>query len=352
MSRDSQPRPKNGSTAQEVARRAGVSVMTVSRALRGSDDVAPRTRERVLAIASELGYQPNSAARSLRTGTVQTVGFITWSHHALRGSYHSETLAGLNSVMESEGHSLLIAIPSKFNELTTKARQTISMGQAAGLVIQGTFIDQPQIDEVAHLNAPAVLMNYSGNCEGASCVGYDNEGGVEQAVRHLVTLGHRRIAYIGGTEEDQDAKGRERGFRQAMQRLGLPLNEEWMRPGHFAHAVESGSTQADHLLAEGESGPTAIVCAADNIAIGVIESARRSGRRVPEDISVVGFDNMDFSAHLVPPLTSVDHSGWDLGVRVGEELLRLMRNGEAEPRRVVLPTRLVIRDSTARPKAD
>ena len=86
-----------------------------------------------------------------------------------------------------------------------------------------------------------------------------------------------------------------------LERLDLPLNEDWLRPGHFAHAVETGSTQADHLLAEGEEGPTAIVCAADNIAIGVIKSAMRSGRRIPEDLSVVGFDNMDFSKHSISP---------------------------------------------------
>lgn len=346
--------PRTKVTAQDVAQRLGVSVMTVSRALRAAPDVSAETRRRVVETARELGYQPNNAARSLRTGRIPMVAFVTWSPDALRGSYHSETLAGLEAAVTGDGYHVVISVPPREGEIVEMAQRVVAMGLAEAVAIQGSFITEEQIEALRALRAPCTVLNFSGEqIEGdsvLSALGYDNPGGAEQAVRHLAALGHTRIAYIGGTPTDHDAQARERGFRDAMLRLGLPLREDWIRPGHFAHGVECGHTQADHLLAEGDAAPTAIFCASDSIATGALESAHRSGWRVPEDLSVVGFDNQQHSAHLMPALTTVDHSGWALGQRAGQELLRRLREPEEPPQRIVLPTHLVIRRSTAPPR--
>lgn len=189
----------------------------------------------------------------------------------------------------------------------------------------------------------------AGAGKGIGFIAYDNAGGIEQAVRHLVALGHRRIAYIGGSPEDLDAVERERGFVRAMKAVALEFPPEWLRPGDFSRAVESGRSQCDFLLSEGRKGPTAIVCASDEIAAGVLVAARAAGRDIPRDLSVVGFDNESPSALFVPPLTTLDHSGWAIGIAAGEEILRRMRDPKARPANVEMSVSLVVRESAASP---
>lgn len=340
-------------TADEVARRAGVSVMTVSRALRGMPNVSPTTRERILAIARELDYQPSLAARSLRTGKVDVVGFATWSHDSLRGAYHSETLAGMDSILAREGYSVLLAVPRTPEELVENAQRLVREGRVGALVFQASRMKPADVAAIRDLKVPSVLINYhrptASAGRGISFMAYDNDGGIEQAVRHLVALGHRRIAYIGGTPDDLDAIEREKGFVKAAKAVGVTCPPEWIRPGDFGRAVESGRTQCDFLLSEGKRGPTAIVCASDEIAAGVLVGARAAGKEVPRDLSVVGFDNEAASALFVPPLTTLNHSGWDIGIAAGEEILRRLRDPKARPTTAEMPVSLVVRESTCGP---
>ena len=340
-------------SARTVADKAGVSVMTVSRALRDRPGVSEKTRKLVRKIADEIGYRPQLAARALRTGIVETVGFLIWSQDALRGQYHSESLAGMDSVVSESGYNMLLAVPPAGTGMGKYAQRLISEGRVGALVIQGARLTARELEAIPDLNAPTILINYhfpeSKSPLPCSCVGFDNYEGIEQAVRHLAALGHKRIAYIGGTPEDQDAIERESAFRQVMKSLGLPLKSSWIRPGHFAESTQAGQAQADYLLAEGKNRPTAVVCASDGIAYGVLTSMRRAGGHVPEGLSVVGFDNQEASEHVVPPLTTLDHDGWQLGRRAGEELLRRINNPEEGPRRLTLTTQLIVRDSTAPP---
>ncbi|MEQ8818907.1 MAG: LacI family DNA-binding transcriptional regulator [Sumerlaeia bacterium] len=340
-------------SAEEVARLAGVSVMTVSRALRGTSGVSLKTRDRIVRIASDLGYQPSLAARSLRTGRIETIGFLIWSHDALRGGYHSESLAGIDSVASEQGYNVLLTVAPPNVSMGDYARRLIHERRVGSLVLQGSRLSPQDLKDLAEVQTPKVFINYTGklatNAQGACCVGFDNHDGIEQAVRHLVALGHERIAYIGGTPTDRDAIEREEGFRAAMMKLKLAVNPDWIRPGDFAHAIEAGQAQGDYLIAEGSGGPTAIVCAADSIAYGVLTSARRAELDLPRQLSVVGFDDDLAAAHVVPPLTTLNHSGWDLGQRAGKELLRQIAGEATGNQTVVLKTRLVVRNSTASP---
>jgi LacI family transcriptional regulator len=338
---------------EEVAKRAGVSVMTVSRALRGHPNVSPKTRERVLAIANELGYQPSTTARALRTGKVDVIGFATWSHDSLRGSYHSETLAGIDSVLARALYSVLLAIPPSPEKMVDNTLRLVKEGRLGAVVFQATHLQPNDLKELEELRVPCLLLNYHRtNRRGArriSFIAYDNQGGVEQAVRHLVALGHRRIAYIGGSEEDLDAVERQKGFVRAMKAVGLNVSNDWIRAGDFTYGIDTGRMNADYLFSLGAKGPTGIICASDEIAAGVLLSARKAGKHVPSQLSVVGFDNVAYSAMMVPPLTTLNHGGWEIGIRAGEEILRRLRDSESKPLSLEIPVSLVVRESTAPP---
>jgi DNA-binding LacI/PurR family transcriptional regulator len=340
-------------TADEVARRAEVSKMTVSRVFNGSKRVSVDTREKVLKIADEIGYQPNSAARALRTGKLETIGFLLWSHDALRGQFHSESLAGFESIAGQNGLYVNLAIPTGKVSLPHLADDLIRSGRCGAIVIQSDQLAEQELRELEQMNAPLVLMNYSPDRidkPNLSLVGYDNQSGIEQAVRHLAALGHRKIAYIGGTPEHHDQNSRESGFRRGLKGLGLELNEDWIRPGNFQEAFTVGGLQAEYLLAQGSESPTAVVCASDETALGAMLSARRCGLKVPDDLSIVGFDNISYNEYLEHPLTTVNHSGWKMGVAVGETLLKLIESEQSEPIHRVLDTRLIVRQTTSRPR--
>jgi DNA-binding LacI/PurR family transcriptional regulator len=350
--------PKRGveslpaTNAQEVAKRTGVSVMTVSRVLRGLPNVSAATRERVLAATRELGYAPSLAARSLRTGKVQVVGLAAPGRDALRGAFNSDLLSGLDFVMVEAGYHVLLVLSSDLEQLVPRTDQVTREGRVGGLVVLASTLRQQDIDALARLAVPVVLLNYSDARPvpaNLSTVCYDNAGGMELVVRHLAALGHREIAYIGGSAGDHDAEDREEGFRRAMENLGLKVRPKWMRPGDFSKAVETGCEQADYLLAEGVRGPTAIACASDNIAAGVLLSARRAGRDVPGTLSVIGFDDELHSSFQVPPLTTVVHTGWELGKLAGELIIQRLSDPSLPPMRPRLPVTLHVRDTTAPP---
>lgn len=344
------PVPASG---EEVARRAGVSIMTVSRALRGLNNVSPKTRDKILAIAKEIGYQPSTAARSLRTGKVDVIGFATWSHDSLRGSYHSETLAGLDSVLARALYSVLLAIPPTPAEMVRNTHRLAKEGRLGAVVYQATRMSTEDVKSLDELRIPCLLLNYHRTnrklAPRASYISFDNKSGVDQAVRHLVALGHKRIAYVGGSAEDMDAIEREAGFVRSTRALGLEVPSDWIRAGDFSQGIATGQLNTDYFISEGKKGPTAIVCASDEIAAGVLLSARKAGRQVPHQLSVVGFDDEASSAMMVPPLTTLHHSGWDIGIKAGEEILRRLRDPETKPQSINMPITLVVRESTAPP---
>ncbi|MDX2176410.1 MAG: LacI family DNA-binding transcriptional regulator [Candidatus Sumerlaeia bacterium] len=339
-------------SARLVANRAGVSVMTVSRALRGMPNVSAATRARILAAAEELGYSPSLTARSLRTGKVQVVGLVSPGADALRGGFNSDMLAGLDSAMfEDEYHVLLVLAPS-LEQLVPRTIQVTRENRVGGLVVLGSILRTVDLEALGRLPIPVVLLNYSDQRDipsGVSTVCYDNSSGMGHVVRHLVALGHRRIAYIGGSIGDHDAEEREEGFRVAMAELNLEVPAKWIRQGDFARAVEVGSLEADYLLAEGANGPTAIACASDNTAAGVMMAARRAGRDIPAKLSVTGFDDELHSSFSKPPLTTAIHPGYELGRLAGDLILRRLKDNSTQAERLRLPISLRVRDSTGPP---
>lgn len=342
--------------AREVARLAEVSLSTVSRVFRDSPSVHPETAERVRAAARSVGYQPSNSARSLRTGVSSTVGYFLRTPTGLMGEFHARTFAAIEQRLADDGLQTLVTSMPAGVAVLGHASAMLAQESLCALVVQADELHPADVADLASLPRPVLMLNYAEPLPPAAsnllAVGFDNRAGVVQAVRHLAALGHRRIAFIGGTPATNDALQREEGYRMAMQSLELALEDRWVRPGHFgdtAGGFLSGSSQMDHLLAERSCLPSAVVAASDEIAIGAMDSVRRCGLVVPADISVVGYDNHSWSAYTHPRLTTVHHDGWQMGEAATELLLAAIKLGPPRTRQMVLPTQLIVRDSTARP---
>lgn len=341
--------------AQKVARQADVSLMTVSRVFSGSPKVSEATRRRVMEIATALGYRPNSSAQALRRGRSDTIAFLVAYPGGICGSFHSETLAALESVVSQRDFSVSIGIAPSEEGLADLITRMTASNKCCGLILRFDRFPASELKKLRGLRVPILLAMYPENAEGLSdrigFVGYDNRLGIAQAVRHLHSLGHQRIAYIGGTPGWVDAVHREEGFRSAMKAAGLVIDETMIRSADFAKGHDLGAEAMDSIFAKASPQPTAVVCACDEIATGAVRCARRWGRHVPNDFSVIGFDDSIWCRYFSPELTSVRHSGWPLGEKLGEELLAHLDDPKLPPSRIALETSLVVRESTGRAKS-
>jgi DNA-binding LacI/PurR family transcriptional regulator len=347
---------KERKLAARVAEIAGVSLMTVSRVFSGAASVRDETRQRVMNAAAELGYKPNVAARALRTGRSDTVGFVISSPWGLGGDFHSATFSAFESELSARGLSVFLSISSPDGRLADRVRQQILAHRCGVLVVRFDEIRPNELRELQMLGTPVVLANYLPETPeenlGLSTVGFNNGEGIVMAVRHLVALGHKRIGHLGGTPGWVDTIGRERGFRNAIAEASLPLEADWVRSCDFARAYDTGMEEMNSIFSQSIVLPTAVVCDSDEIAAGAMAAAKRWNRSLPRDFSVVGFDDTPWGAMLTPPLTSIGHSGLDLGRALGKLVLRLFNNPDAAPEIIAIRTKLVVRESTGPAPAD
>lgn len=341
-------------TIKELARRSGVSVGTVSRALNGYDDVSPATRERIQQLARELDYTPAAAARTLVTSTSHVVGVFLDTgegHPDLQHPFFHEVLVGLKSTLGQAGYDLLLfASEAPRNGLGDHSylnRSTQHNVDAA--VLMGPDPHDPEVRRLSRSSVPTVGVDLELTGDRASYVISDNTGGGRAAVLHLAELGHRRIATIGGLLDTRPGLDRLKGYREGLQQAGLAYRDELVKNGDFY--VESGYQGACELLdlPPGER-PTAIVAASDLMAVGVLRAAAERGLSVPGDLSVVGFDDIMLAAHLHPGLTTVRQDKAGLGSAAGRAVLHALEHRAADgPHVTTLDVDLVVRGTTAPP---
>lgn len=342
--------PHRSATIQDVARVARVSTATVSRALSNPDLVADGTREAVFEAVQQTGYRVNQAARNLRMRRAAAVLILVPN---LGKPFYSKILAGVSEGFASTDYAVLIA--------DTESRP-LQDGELAGYFIDG------RIDGVISLDggvSPQALEQCQRQglgerivflcewVEGADfpvvCV--DNAEGARLAIRHLHALGHRAIAHVTGPQGNVLTAARREGMVSERARLDLPAPEDWIIRGDFS--VESGYAAARKILAMSDR-PTAVFCAADTVAFGLISGLQAGGLSVPTDISVVGFDDIDMSQYYIPALTTIRQDRHRLGIRAAEHLLERLRNPVASQGSTVndvIGVQLVVRDSTAPPPA-
>ncbi|KUL29160.1 LacI family DNA-binding transcriptional regulator [Actinoplanes awajinensis] len=326
-------------TLADVARRAGCSVATASKALNARDQVAEATRQRVLDAAAELSFHPNALARGLISGRTRAIGLLT---DELGGRFSIPILLGAENALGNERMSVLLCDARGDDARRRHYVTTLLARQVDGFIVVGDNNDlRPALPR--NLPVPVVYAyGESGHPDDVSVIA-DDEGGARLAADHLISLGRRRIAHITGPRGYRAARDRAAGLRAVLAEHDLPLagGEPW-----YGEWSQRWGRLAAHRLLAAHPGLDAIFCGNDQIAAGVAQTLRERGRRIPDDVALVGYDNWtEFAADCRPPLTTVDLNLEELGATAVRHLFAAI---EGHPSRGVLrePCRLVVRDST------
>jgi len=321
---------------EDVARAAGVSVATVSKVVNQRYGVAQSTMDRVTEVIEALGYEASLGARSLRSHRTNVIGVLVAEFEP----FSTELLKGVSSAIDETGYELLAYSGGHHGRSVGWERRSLS--RLGGTLIDGAILVTPTVVSAA-TEIPVVAVDPHTGPAGFPTVDADNAAGAMVATQHLLDLGHRRIAMLGGREDLESARLREKGFREAMAAAGVPVDPALVRVGGYR--PETASVPARELLSLADR-PTAVFAANDISAIRTIEVAHELGLRVPADLSVVGFDNVPESALCTPTLTTIAQPLHDIGATALRMLVELIAGREPTPEHVCLPTQLVVRDST------
>lgn len=321
----------------DVARAAGVSQTTVSRTLRGDRSVAPATREHVLDVARRLGYTPNTAARTLITNRTNTVAVVVAD---VANPLYPQEITTLQSELSAAGYRMML-FSMGADSSGPQDLDTLRGGAVDGIVFAAATVDSPVVSEFLEADMPLVLLNRDIDGADVDRVVADDRAGSEMVARFLVGLGHRRIGLITGRPDTSSGRDRAKFFGEALDELGSPLDPALVRAGVLSHA--NGFAWAEELL-DTESAPTALLCSSDIVAYGALDAAIRRGLRVPEDLSIVGFDDLAMSGWSMIGLTTVHQPVEEMARTAVRTLLHRIEHGAAHtPQRMVFDVELVER---------
>lgn len=323
-------------TIIDVAREAGVSVSTVSKVINDRYGVAAETYDKVMDVVTELGYESSLVASSLRRGRTNVIGVLVPEFEP----FSTELLKGIARAADGTGYELLAYSAGQGHATAGWERRSLS--RLAGTLIDGAVIVAPTAT-VTNAPIPVVAVDPHTGRMGPSTIESDNVAGARAATEHLIGLGHTRIAHVRGREDLVSAQQREQGYREALEAAGLPFDPGLVRVGGYRAADTVDA--ARELLSLSER-PTGVFAANDLSAISVLAIAADLGIRVPEDLSVVGYDNVPEAANAEPALTTVAQPIHQMGVEAVSTLLGLL-SGDTAEKHLRLPTSLVIRASTA-----
>jgi LacI family repressor for deo operon, udp, cdd, tsx, nupC, and nupG len=334
------------SNIYEVAKRAGVSTATVSRVLSRPDVVAPETRKKVMQAVERLGYAPNSAAKNLRTLRSRKL-LVTVPD--LSNPFFSQILQGIEDAAQREGYAVLVGDTQHNEKREEGYALMLKRKEADGLIFLGHRLPK-EVASLVKATAPNTTAPIVNGCEfsprlGVPSVHIDNAKAAGEAMDHLYRLGHRRIAVITGPLVSPLSRDRLRGAKASAKTENAEDSLIVMQ-GDFS--IASGAAAAEQLLLP-KDPPSAIFCFNDEMAIGVIDAAKRIGTRVPADLSVVGFDDIRFARYTDPPLTTIAQPMRELGEGTVRLLIEILNGAAISPVSVTLPHTLMVRGSTAPP---
>jgi LacI family transcriptional regulator len=335
-------------TIRELAELSGVSVATVSRVMNDYQDVSATTRERVLKLAEELEYTPTAAARTLVTKRSHVVGVVLSTgvdHPDIQHPFFGEVLVGLKRRLGAGGYDLLLLATEEPGNGFGKHSylQRSQHHRVDGVVLMGVERRDPDAQRLARSTIPCIAVDLDVVGRRTGYVVSDNARGAVLAVEHLQKLGHERIATITGPTDTRAGIDRLVGYRDGLERLGLPYRDEYVRDGDFY--FESGFASMQELLTLAEP-PTAVFAASDLMAAGAIRAIEQAGLGVPADIAVVGFDDIQLAAMVQPALTTIRQDKLGLGAAAGDALVRMIELDGTAPPVVTLPVELVVRESS------
>ncbi|HEX4716164.1 MAG TPA: LacI family DNA-binding transcriptional regulator [Ktedonobacteraceae bacterium] len=326
-------------TIVDVADEAGVSYATVSRVINNKDHVSPEKRERVLQAMAQLGYVANMQARSLAGGESRVVGLLV---DYLSSSYMDEIIRGIDEALDAENYDLML-----YTTHRRKTKESAYVTKLTRRLADGLLLILPRnaaayLDTLRQRQFPHVLVDYLSDKQNVPSVSATNFRGAYDAMAFLLSLGHQRIGFITGTMEFGCARDRLDGYHAALKDRGIPADPHLICKGNFMQP--QGYQCAQKLLSLPER-PTAIFASNDMMAFGVMEAARERGLRLPEDLAIVGFDDIPQASYVHPALTTIRQPLEEMGRSAAHLLLKYIAHPNAEIERIELPTRLIIRES-------
>lgn len=328
---------------KDIARAASVSHSTVSRALRDSPLVSAETTALIRRIAKEQGYTVSAVARGLVTRKTKTIGVVVTT---IADPFVSEVVSGIEQTANDHRYSVFLADSYADPEREVRVVQSFAERRVEGIVVTASRVGTIYLEILSELKVPIVLINNQRRGEFMHSVMIENVEASRQATQHLIGLGHRRIAYLGDQFGYQSDTERFAGYRRALEQAALPFLPELVVHGD---GKPEGGVKAMELLLGLPQAPTAVFCYNDMSALGALRCIHESGLRVPEDISLVGFDDLFFASYTQPPLTTVRQPRQRMGLLAMEILLKLM-SGQDSTDTIEVPAELIVRDSTAPPR--
>ncbi len=347
---DRNPKAKRRSTRSStnvdihtVARLANVSIATVSRTVNHIPTVNPKMAKRVWEVIKELNYFPNTQARSLVSGRSRLLGLIV---SEITNPFFPELIQGFEDVAVEHGYEVLIGSTNYDPERMKSCIRRLVERKAEGVAVMTFGIEEPLLEQLADRKVPLVFVDVGPERPGISLLKVDYFHGIRQGVQHLAALGHRDIAFVTGPHQLHSAQSRLAAFHRATRECGIVVDAERIIEGD--HTMDGGMIAAEKLLADAKL-PTAVMCSNDVTAIGVLHTAYRAGLRVPDDLSVIGFDDVHITRMTIPPLTTIQMSCFELAK---EAVLALRAHIEGTPppkREYPIDTNLVVRESTGFP---
>lgn len=328
-------------TIIDVAKEAGVSHATVSRVINNKDIVKPSTRQRVMKAMDKLGYQANVQARALAGGSSKVIGLLV---HGLGNPYIGQLTHGIDEECNRVHYDMMLYTTRRQSSKEAGYANLLMKGVTDGLLIILPQRPDSYLDFLREKEFPYVLVDYRSEDERDSSVICNNFRGAYRAVEHLWELGHRRIACITGPEDTHSGQERLKGYQQALTDKGLPIDPALIARSDFMQL--GGFQAAGRLFDSLMEAPTAVFACSDLMALGCIDAARARGLRVPDDLSVVGFDDIPQASYLHLPLTTVHQPLAEMGRIATRMLLDKIQNPDQLPQKIELPTTLVIRQTT------
>lgn len=331
-------------TIADIAKKAKVSKMTVSRVLNNHKHVAGATAERVKRVMSELEYHPNLVARSLSSQRTMTIGVVIPKTEKLfLDNYIAQVLSGVTDIAQENNYQIMLIPVSHPGKDNGDYLKYVRSKLFDGLILLKAKVNDSNLSALAESGFPYIMVNYRKFGDSYNFVDSENVKGAEYAVEHLYGKGHRKIAFVAGSMDEINARDRFKGYRNVLEKHSLPFREEYVIYGDFNR--ETAYENSKKLLDLADR-PTAIFCSDDYMALGVIEQIKNHGLSVPKDIAIVGFDNIEIGEFSKPALTTVNQPMYEIGKSSIEALLALIKNVRKNPIRIMLRTELIVREST------